>query len=99
MGAGPAARRPQSLCLSRPRSPHPLPSQPGLDQWPTAMAGVSGPCPLWPVAPGSTGLLLGWGQHCDWARKQAGGRRQAVPRPASPRPVGTLEAGGQVQEI
>lgn len=43
----------------------PPPSQPGLDQWPRAMARVSGPCPLWPVAPGSMGLLPGLGPHCD----------------------------------
>lgn len=40
-------------------------SQPGLDQWPRAMAGLSGPCPLWPVAPGSMGLLPGSGQRGD----------------------------------
>lgn len=43
----------------------PPPSLPGLDQWPRAMARVSGPCPLWPVAPGSMGLLPGSGRHCD----------------------------------
>lgn len=37
----------------------PPPPAAGLDQWPGAMAGVPGPCPLWPVASGAMGLLLG----------------------------------------
>lgn len=45
----------QPLFVQAKASPPP-PGQLALDQWPRAMAGVSGPCPLWPVAPGSMGL-------------------------------------------
>lgn len=52
VGAGPA-RRPQSLCLSRPRSPYPHPAFLGWingpEPWPGCLALV--PCGLWPQAP------------------------------------------------
>lgn len=52
VGAG-SARRPQSLCLSRPRSPYPHPASLGWingpEPWPGCLALV--PCGLWPQAP------------------------------------------------
>lgn len=86
----------QPLFVQAKASPPP-PGQPALDQWPRAMAGLSGPCPLWPVAPGSMGLPLGSGQHCDCAQVNSpeAGDRQCPPRPALPRPWAPWRLAGR----
>lgn len=99
VGAGPA-RRPHGLCLSRTRSPHLHPASwgwiNGPEPWPECLALVL--CGLWPQAPWACCSLQDSTVLCSG--KQSGGKRHAVPpRPAPPCPVGTLEAGGQVQEI
>lgn len=86
----------QPLFVQAKASPPP-PGQLALDQWPGAMAGASGPCPLWPVAPGAMGLPLGSGQHCDCAQVNSpeAGDRQCPPRPAPPRPWAPWRLAGR----
>lgn len=84
----------QPLFVQAKVSPPP-PGQLGLDQWPRAIARLSGPCPLWPVAPGSMGLLLSAGQHCDCSGKQSRRRKQVVPAPPHPVPWAPWRLAGR----
>lgn len=84
----------QPLFVQAEVSPPP-PGQLELDQWPRAIARLSGPCPLWPVAPGSMGLLLSAGQHCDCSGKQSRRRKQVVPAPPHPAPWAPWRLAGR----